>query len=207
MSDPRPERSSAHRARLFKAEWLERVTVLSAHAFVILWAILLPAIAVAGWFTAKSWWALPLILAGVVLWTITEYALHRFVFHFEPRSDLLQKAVYIIHGNHHSHPNDPLRNLMPPVVSLPVGGLIWLVLVSLFGPLGTWVFLGFMTGYVAYDVVHFACHQLPMKGRLANALKVHHMRHHHLATHGNYAITGMIWDRVFATRISSGRKA
>lgn len=201
-----PQRGSAGRARLFEAEWVERFTVVSARQFAILWVVLLPAIAVAGWMTARTWWAIPLVLSGVAIWTVTEYALHRYVFHFEPRSDLLKKAVYIIHGNHHSHPNDPLRNLMPPIVSISVGGLIWLALVSAIGAQGTWVLLGFMAGYVAYDLVHFACHQFPMKGRLGNALKVHHMRHHHLKAGGNYAITGMIWDRVFGTRISSARK-
>lgn len=207
MSINTPERGTSTRVRLFQSEQLERLTVVSARGFAIIWAILLPAIAFAGWLIAPTWWAVPLVFGGLVIWTIAEYALHRYVFHFEPRSEVLKQAVFVIHGNHHSHPNDPLRNLMPPIVSIPVGSLIWLLFVSAVGPNGTWLLLGFMMGYVAYDLVHFACHQMPMKGRLANALKVHHMRHHHLKAGGNYAITGMIWDRVFSTRISSVRKA
>ncbi len=207
MLNGMPERGSSQRARLFEAEWVERFTFVSAREFALLWAVLLPAIAFTAWMTARTWWAIPLVFGGVVVWTATEYALHRYVFHFEPRSELLQKFVYIIHGNHHSHPNDPLRNLMPPVVSIPVAGLIWLALVAAIGPQGSWAFLGFMVGYVIYDLVHFACHQRPMKGRLANALKVHHMRHHHFKVDGNFAITGMIWDRLLSTRISSTRKA
>lgn len=207
MLNELPERGLNQRARLFQADWMERFTVVSAREFAFLWAILLPAIAVTGWMTAETWWALPLVVVGIVVWTATEYALHRYVFHFEPRSELLKKWVYIIHGNHHSHPNDPLRNLMPPVISISVGGLIWLALVAAIGPAGTWMLFGFMAGYVAYDLIHFACHQMPMKGRLANALKVHHMRHHHPKVEGNFAITGKIWDRIFATRISSTRKA
>jgi len=99
-------------------------------------------------------------------------------------------------------PNDPLRNLMPPIVSLPVAGLVWAALVTLAGPAGNWLFLGWISGYVAYDLVHYACHQWPMKGRLARMLKTHHMRHHHLHEDGNYAITGMMWDRLFRTRIA-----
>lgn len=148
-------------------------------------------------------WAVPLIIAGVVTWTLTEYALHRFVFHFEPRSPALQQAIFVIHANHHADANDPLRNLMPPIVSIPVGLAIWALSVWALGLEGTWFFLGFMSGYVAYDLVHFACHQFPMKGRIGRMLKTHHMRHHHLKVDGNYAITGMIWDRIFSTRISS----
>src|SRR3546814_16967356 len=80
------------------------------------------------------------------MWTLTEYALHRFVFHWEPKSAVLRRSVFIMHGNHHAVPNDPLRNLMPPVVSLPVAGLFWVGMLALFGSGGPWLFLGFFGG-------------------------------------------------------------
>lgn len=200
------DRVSPDLLRLFSNPWLERLTVISSGAFLVLWAVLLPGIAIFGIVTTPTLWVIPLVLAGLVVWTLAEYSLHRFVFHFDPRSQLLQQAVFVIHANHHAHPNDPLRNLMPPIVSIPVGGAIWGISLWAMGAQGTWFLLGFMLGYVAYDLVHFACHQLPMKGRLARALKTHHMRHHHLKVGGNYAITGMIWDRIFATRISVASK-
>jgi sterol desaturase/sphingolipid hydroxylase (fatty acid hydroxylase superfamily) len=197
---------SSGRLKLFRNPWLERLTVIPAGAFIVLWAVLLPAISFVGLATAPYAWAFPLVIGGVFVWTLTEYALHRYVFHFEPRSPLLRQAIFVIHANHHADSNDPLRNLMPPIVSIPVGGLIWAASLWALGAQGTWFLLGFMLGYVAYDLVHFACHQLPMKGRIGRALKAHHMRHHHLQVDGNYAITGLIWDRVFSTRISSVQK-
>lgn len=199
------QQKNSGRMRLFQNAFLERLTVISAIGFMALWAVLLPLIALVGMNSAPTLWALPLAVLGVVLWTVTEYALHRFVFHFEPRSALLKQGIFVIHGNHHADSNDPLRNLMPPIVSLPVCGAIWALSIWIFGPSGTWFLLGFMLGYVTYDLVHYACHQLPMKGRIARVLKTHHMRHHHLRARGNYAITGMIWDRIFATRISAVR--
>ena len=193
------------RARLFGSPFLEALTVIPAPAFIALWAILLPAILVCALVFAPTFWAPALLVAGAFVWSFTEYALHRYVFHFEARSERVKRWIYIIHGNHHADPNDPLRNLMPPVVSLPVAALVWLACVGAIGAAGTWVFLGFMLGYVAYDLVHYACHQWPMKSRFARVLKVHHMRHHHLRVHGNYAITGMAWDRLLATRIDSPR--
>jgi sterol desaturase/sphingolipid hydroxylase (fatty acid hydroxylase superfamily) len=175
--------------------------------FVVLWAILLPGIALVGIATAPTLWAPLLVGAGWLVWSLTEYLLHRHLFHFEPRSSLLQRAVFIIHGNHHSESNDPLRNLMPPIVSIPVGLLVWAAAIAVAGPEGTWLLFGFMSGYVVYDIVHYACHQFPMKGRVGRMLKTHHMRHHHLRAKGNYAITGMLWDRVFATRIPSSDQA
>lgn len=200
-----PSRTIRGRARLFGNPVLEVFTVISARVFFVLWAIALPCILFAAIVDAPTIWGPLLVLGGVLGWTLTEYALHRFAFHFEARSAVMRRVIFIIHGYHHAFPNDPLRNLMPPIVSLSVGALVWAVCVSVMGPWGTWSFFGFMLGYVGYDAVHYACHQWPMKGRLARMLKVHHMRHHHGQVGGNYAITGMIWDRILATRISVGR--
>ena len=195
--------SSPPRLKLFENRWLEKLTVISISGFVTLWAIGLPLIAWQAWGTASPMAALALTLAGLTLWTLTEYALHRFLFHWEPVSASLSQFVFVMHGNHHAVPNDPLRNLMPPIVSLSIGGAVWAAMVALLGPAGSWLFLGWMAGYVGYDLVHYACHQWPMKGRLARALKTHHMQHHHRHESGNYAITGMMWDRLFRTRVAT----
>ena len=201
-----PSSISRARIKLFRSPALERLTIMSAPVFVAMWAVLLPVIAAVGLATAASVWAPALIVAGLVTWTATEYVLHRYLFHFETESRFIQRVVFTIHGNHHADPNDPLRNLMPPIISIPVGGAIWAVSLWVFGPIGTWFLFGFMVGYVCYDLVHFACHQMPMKGRFARMLKMHHMRHHHHPVDGNYAITGMVWDRILSTRITSARE-
>src|SRR3712207_3895488 len=73
-----------------------------------------------------------LVAAGYVLWTLTEYWLHRVVFHFEPEAGIGARLHWMIHGVHHDHPNDPLRLVMPPSASVPLAaafyGLFWLVL-------------------------------------------------------------------------------
>jgi sterol desaturase/sphingolipid hydroxylase (fatty acid hydroxylase superfamily) len=147
-----------------------------------------------------------LFLAGVAFWTLFEYAMHRYLFHWSLNWRPVKWLVYLIHGNHHAVPNDRMRNLMPPIVSLPVASLIWAGCVELLGPPGTWLLLGYLAGYVAYDVVHYACHQWPMSGRLALAIKKHHMRHHHIDEDGNYAISAIFWDRIFGTRIVSPKR-
>lgn len=195
------------RITLFQNRWLEKLTVISASTFMLLWGFGLPGIAWAAWTmtggTTAPLAVVGLVLAGLLSWTFTEYGLHRFVFHWEAGSVAMEKFVFLMHGNHHSVPNDPLRNLMPPMVSIPVGAVFWAAFVGVAGPAGSWLFLGWMSGYVAYDLAHYACHQWPMKGRLARMIKTHHMRHHHAAQEGNYAITGMMWDRLFRTRITS----
>ena len=64
--------------------------------------------------------ALAWVAAGYVFWTLLEYWLHRVVFHFEPADGLGARLHWIIHGVHHDHPNDPMRLVMPPSVSVPL---------------------------------------------------------------------------------------
>jgi len=195
------------RIQLFQNRWLEGLTVISARMFILFWSVALGLILLVAWGRAPLPMALLLFAAGALLWTLCEYGLHRVVFHWQPASGRWARLVFIMHGNHHAVPNDALRNLMPPIVSLPVAGAVWAAMLALAGPAGSWLFLGWITGYVAYDLVHFACHQRPMRGRLARALKTHHMRHHHRPEPGNFAITGMVWDRVFGTRLAASAGA
>ncbi|MCJ2188338.1 sterol desaturase family protein [Novosphingobium sp. 2638] len=129
--------------------------------------------------------------------------MHRYLFHWDCERPAVKWFVYLIHGNHHTNPNDPMRGLMPLAVSVPVGGLIWLAFLALMGADGTWLFLGFMTGYVCYDTVHFACHQWTMHSRVGKMFKRHHMRHHCVNENANFAISALFWDRVFGSRIRS----
>ena len=57
---------------------------------------------------------------GYAFWTLTEYWLHRVVFHFEPDHGIGARLHWMIHGVHHDHPNDPLRLVMPPAASVPL---------------------------------------------------------------------------------------
>ncbi|MEJ7714206.1 MAG: hypothetical protein WKF40_00285 [Thermoleophilaceae bacterium] len=79
--------------------------------------LFIPAIAVTfalgqqgtGPFAVSAW-----LFGGYVFWTLTEYWMHRIVFHFEPERGLPARLHWIIHGVHHDHPNDPMRLVMPP---------------------------------------------------------------------------------------------
>ena len=191
------------RLRLFKSKQLEKLTLFSPAAFAATWIILLPLVMWAGWGTVTPVYGFALFLGGLAFWSLFEYAMHRYLFHWNLDFKPLQWFVFLIHGNHHANPNDRLRNLMPPIVSLPISALVWGGCVAMFGVAGTWVFLGFIVGYATYDMIHFACHQWPMRGRLAQAVKRHHMRHHHVDENANFAISAIFWDSVFGTRIKS----
>ena len=74
-----------------------------------------------------------LVLAGFVIWTFSEYWLHRLVFHWEPDHPLGRRFHFIMHGVHHDHPNDRLRLVMPPAASIPLAALFLGLFVLIFG--------------------------------------------------------------------------
>ena len=199
-------RSSSQPIRLFESKALEKLTVLPVGAFMVVWALVLPLVAWAGWGDASPFQALVLGVSGWGAWFLVEYAMHRFLFHMRPRSEAGRKFVFVMHGNHHSDPQDPLRNLMPPVVSLPLAALLWGASVLALGPMGTWFFFGLISGYVVYDLIHYGCHQWKPRGRIGQMLMKHHMRHHHADQDGNFAITGIFLDQWLGTGVKGLRR-
>lgn len=189
------------RESLFQNKWLEALTVISARAFIVIWAVALAFVVHVGWGAADPKTGAGLFMAGLVVWGLFEYVAHRYFFHWEGQSAAARWLVYLLHGNHHVAPNDPLRNLMPPIVSFPISALVWAGFVALIGAAGTWLFLGWVVGYVFYDLIHYACHQLPMRGAVGQLFKRHHMRHHHINEHGNYAISAIFLDRLFRSTV------
>lgn len=194
------------RIRLFRNEQLEMLTKISPRTFGLAWSLFLPAIAWCGWGTTVPVAALSLIVGGLLVWTLFEYAMHRYLFHWDLNHAAVQWFVFLIHGNHHDDPNDPWRQVMPLIVSMPIAALVWGASVSLLGMEGTWLFLGWITGYVLYDGIHYACHQWPMRGKLAASLKRHHMRHHYVSDTGNFGISAIFWDHAFGTKNRSRKR-
>ena len=195
------DRSHPQRIRLFRSDRLESLTIFTPRAFALTWLGVLALVSYAGWNTATAPAALGLVLLGLLIWTLFEYAMHRFIFHLKLGSRFGRWLIFVTHGNHHADPGDKYRNIMPPVVSLILLGSIWALLVLVVGAPGSLLFLGFAIGYVVYDSVHYACHQFPMRAPVLRHLHRHHTRHHYSRQEGNFAITAIFWDRVFRTVI------
>ena len=142
-----------------------------------------------------------LAAGGYLFWSLSEYWIHRAIFHFEPEeSQLGARFHWIIHGVHHDHPNDPLRLVMPPSVSVPLSSLFVL---GFYAVLGSPLFLpfaaGFLGGYLIYDMTHYHLHHHKPKTWVGRRLRELHMRHHFQDhTHG-FGISAPYWDKAFRT--------
>ena len=145
---------------------------------------------------------------GVFAWTLIEYLIHRFSFHYTPRGRIGMFYAYLIHGVHHAFPEDDTRWLVPPVVSVPISLLLYLAFRwtgTGFAPL----FGGALLGYLMYDLSHYAMHRGPSRFRLFNVLRKHHLQHHYANPERWYGVSTPLWDYVFRTtaRASNPRTA
>jgi dihydroceramide fatty acyl 2-hydroxylase len=143
------------------------------------------------------------IAGGYLFWTLTEYWMHRLVFHFEPEEGLGARLHWIIHGVHHDHPNDPMRLVMPPSVSIPLAAGFVALFVTVLGQPSAWLFgAGFLSGYLAYDMTHYHVHHHSPRTRLGKLLRELHMRHHFQDDTRGFGVSAPFWDHVFGTPLA-----
>src|SRR5918994_3373222 len=185
---------------MFKSPWLDRFTRVHPVVPVIIFLPAIVALFAVGIGRAGLWNSVGLAVGGYAVWTLTEYWLHRVVFHFEPERGIGARLHWMIHGVHHDHPNDPMRLVMPPSASIPLAllfaGLFWLVLG------GEWFmpFLsGFLAGYLAYDMIHYHVHHHQPRTRVGRRLRELHMRHHFQDDERGFGVSAPYWDHVFGT--------
>lgn len=194
---------------IFETRALDRLTRVHPVVPVVIFLPAVAAFLVEGVRVVGTAEALLGVLLGYLIWTFSEYWIHRGLFHFEPEHPVGARLHWMIHGVHHDHPNDPRRLVMPPAVSLPLGTAFFFAFDGALGLRNTWsIAAGFFAGYLVYDMVHFALHHGPRPGRIGKLLRELHMRHHFEDETCGYAISAPWWDAVFGTyspRVGSSR--
>ena len=185
---------------MFDSPLLDRFTRVHPAVPVVLYVpviliLLVTGVGRAGALAAAAW-----VAGGYAFWTLTEYWLHRTVFHFEPEKGLGKRLHWMIHGVHHDHPNDPLRLVMPPSASIPLALgfclLFWAVMGGQAAPAFS---AGFLAGYLAYDMVHYHVHHHKPRTAVGRKLRELHMRHHFQDHDTGFGVSAPYWDYVFGT--------
>ncbi len=138
--------------------------------------------------------------SGFLFWTLTEYVLHRFAFHFPAKSAAGKRFVYIMHGLHHDDPNDPTRLVMPPVPALIYCAVLYTLYSSVLGPVNVKPFFAFfLLGYLCYDYIHYYVHHFTPTTKVGKYLKKYHMVHHFKDHGAKWGVSNPLWDYVFGT--------
>ncbi len=196
--------------RLFQSDFLEFFSHIHPAVVVIIWLPICIYALVRGFLDWPSknlmGFILVAFLFGLFLWTLAEYLLHRFVFHYHPKTETQKKIFFLFHGVHHAQPQCKTRLVMPPVVSIPLALVFYGLFHLIFGVIlggSYWVgplFSGFILGYLAYDLTHYATHHFPMRKGIWKWLKRHHMRHHYKSPDLRFGVSSPLWDYVFKTQ-------
>lgn len=202
---PSPENRKTQRVRVYKNAFVENVLATSHPILPGVW---FGGFIVYGLYAAVVGEQGPVLglgvyFLGVLAFTLIEYLLHRFPFHYQgDGSRSARLRLFLMHGYHHEFPNDPWRLVAPPIMSWPVALVVGFAYWLMFG-FGDWwfiVFGGTCAGYLYYDWAHYYTHHARnprtwFGKTIRRAHAVHHYKLHDL----NMGISSPLWDLVFGT--------
>ena len=137
-------------------------------------------------------WLGPIILwqfgVGILVWSLAEYCMHRFLFHRTFRRD---------HWAHHvdSRAYIGISGVYASAAyALAILPAWWLKLQS--------VYAGFLLGYFSYMTLHYAIHRpRPWFGRIVGHLVRNHEMHHRKGIEKNFGVTSPLWDVIFLSYV------
>ena len=188
--------------RMFKSDFLEAFSKVHPSVPLIIYVPVILFMLYLSIFTYRlpTLSILGLIVFGIFIWTLTEYLLHRFIFHWELKSKIGAKIHFIFHGVHHDYPSDSRRLVMPPSVSIPLAAIFYFLFKALLGDISVFPFFaGFLVGYLIYDITHYAIHHFNMHSKFWLMIKNHHMKHHYQDSHKGFGVSSPMWDKIIGT--------
>ncbi len=136
------------------------------------------------------------LVVGVILWTLLEYAIHRFVFHRR----ILGAHTAKEHLLHHAKVDYFAHWSIKVAIAIPVLLVIMGLASMIVGvALGTSVPLGVLLGYGYYEVLHRRIHVRAPRNAYGRWARRHHLLHHFGKSDMNHGVTTPIWDVAFGT--------
>jgi 4-hydroxysphinganine ceramide fatty acyl 2-hydroxylase len=147
---------------------------------------------------------LPLwILGGALLFHLSEYGTHRFLFHAPPsKNGWILRAQHRLHYDHHVEPNRLDLLFLPVWYVVPNFAVV---------VLGTWALLGdpqvvtsFLLGAILallhYEWVHYIAHiSYRPQTRFGRWMKKYHLWHHFKNEHFWFGVSNPVLDLVYRT--------
>jgi 4-hydroxysphinganine ceramide fatty acyl 2-hydroxylase len=140
-----------------------------------------------------------LFAGGLIFFTLVEYLVHRYAFHVEPTTPGREKFQYTVHGIHHDYPKDTSRLAMPPMLSILLATLFFLIYRYTMGNYGLPFASGFMAGYASYLCIHYIVHAYVPPKNFFKILWIHHAIHHYQQPERAFGVSSPLWDLIFRT--------
>lgn len=187
--------------RLFKNPILERLTrthiavpvsIFAIYSMVLLYYSM-------KYTTTSIGLTIGLFFLGVFIFTWVEYQVHRHLFHISTHTEQRKKFQYTVHGVHHHFPKDKDRLAMPPLLSITLATLLFLLLRLLIGNLVFSLLPGFLVAYAFYLLVHYMVHAHRPPKNAFKALWISHSVHHYKDGEIAFGVTSPFWDYIYGT--------
>ena len=149
-----------------------------------------------------------LLVSGLLSWGLIEYALHRFIFHYDAQSRAGRKFVHAAHLSHHEDPGATDRLFTSLRMSAPLAAGYWLLA---WAATGSWraaayLFVGLVAGYFCYEWLHFQAHHGRPRLRPLRYLRGYHLLHHHRDAGVRFGVTSPLFDLAFGTFRPAGKR-
>lgn len=201
---PHPENRKKNGISVYENPFVEKYFARAHPLLPGVWTIPLIGFALyKGWTTSglRPVMVLAFFGLGVLVWSLFEYLLHRFIFHMRPSDDFNSKArMFMFHGYHHEFPNDKHRLVAPLIMSLPLGAMFGVIYFFLAGNAWLPMLAGTALGYLSYDWIHYYTHHFRPKKGIGKYLRRFHMVHHYKDWDRNHGISSPLWDLFFFSR-------
>jgi dihydroceramide fatty acyl 2-hydroxylase len=129
---------------------------------------------------------------GLVAWTFVEYVIHAWLSH------TFTTFATPFHNEHHRDP----RKVFAIRMWLPLA-LTWLLALAVWGgAVGVIFYSGILTGFAAYEWLHYRIHFAVPSGRWESWLRTRHLIHHSHAAGRGFGVTNSLWDIAFGSDLN-----
>jgi sterol desaturase/sphingolipid hydroxylase (fatty acid hydroxylase superfamily) len=133
---------------------------------------------------------------GLFAWTLVEYVIHGVLAHAH------RTFVTALHDVHHRDPRAvfAIHSYIPTAI-------VFALVLAIFGLAPGVVFLcGILTGFAAYEWVHYRIHFAAPSCKLEARLRARHLAHHTREPDAIFGVTTRLWDVVFGTEPAPERR-
>lgn len=135
------------------------------------------------------------VLAGMLGWSLTEYAIHRGLGHRKGS----RNPFSVEHLKHHATVTWFAPTWKKAIAAVVVLGATGVPLYALFGAVGLVGSASYALTYVTYEILHRRLHTHPGATAWGRWARRHHLHHHFSRPKLNHGVTSPLWDWVFGT--------
>lgn len=186
--------------KLFRHPLLNRLIFTNSLVAVSTYFVISLVIAIGGfvWTETTITSGLLLVGAGLLIFTLVEYLVHRFLYHSDDAYEENRGWQYLVHGIHHVHPKEHGLLALPIPLVLAINTPLFCLFYLVAGEYACFLFPGFLSGYATQLYIHYQVHT-----RKPNTFFKfwwrHHMLHHYYSERTAFGVICPFWDMVFGT--------